>query len=79
MYTCISLISTIWAFIGDGAHKVHVCVSVFWCASEASEKKKNAFSGNLGCSAWTTDPEGEKKIMTTFWGNHEWMHSHLIT
>ena len=26
--------------MGDGALKVHVCVSVFWCASEASEKKK---------------------------------------
>ena len=25
--------------MGDGALKVHVCVSVFWCASEASERK----------------------------------------
>ena len=61
MYACISLISTIWAFIGDDPLKVHACVSVFWCASEASEKK-NAFSGNLGCSVSTTDPEGEKKL-----------------
>ena len=29
--------------MGDGALKVRVCVSVFWCASEASEKKKKHF------------------------------------
>lgn len=53
--------------MGDGALKVRVCVSVFWCTSEASEKKpKKPFSANLGYSVWTTDPEGEKKIMTTF-------------
>ena len=52
--------------MGDGALKVRVCVSVFWCASEASEKKKKTFSANLGYSVWATDPEGEKKIMTTF-------------
>ena len=52
--------------MGDGALKVHVCVSVFCCASEASERKKKVFSGNLGRSVWTTDPEVEKKIMTSF-------------
>lgn len=75
MYICISLISTIWGFMGDGALKVHVCVSVFCCASEASErKKKKVFSGNLGRSVWTTDPEGEKKNYDHFL-RRSWMNA----
>ena len=32
--------------MGDGALKVRVCVSVFWCTSEASEKKKTKKTKN---------------------------------
>ena len=46
---------------------------------QKKKKKKKPFSANLGYSVWTTDPEGEKKIMTTFWGDREWMYHHLIT